>query len=90
MSTKGADPRTGPLLSLAVGVIFQLPSGGASGQKRGHRPKNRHRAPTQATAYFFAGNPLVDSGGLSAPWFIAELLIEVTPCKLNSFFLFFQ
>ena len=34
--TEGADPRTGPLLSLAVGVIFQLPSGGASGQKRGH------------------------------------------------------
>ena len=39
--TEGADPRTGPLLSLAVGVIFQLPSGGASGQKRGHRPKER-------------------------------------------------
>ena len=74
---------TGPLLSLAVEVMFQLPSGGASGQKRGHRPKNRHRAPTQATAYFFAGNPLVDSGGLSAPWFIAELLIEVTPCMFS-------
>ena len=38
---EGAVPRTGPLLCLAVGVIFQLPSGGASGKKRGHRPKER-------------------------------------------------
>ena len=58
MTTEGADPRTGPLLSLAVGVIFQLPSGGASGQKRGHRPENRQRAPSQGTALTCSGTPL--------------------------------
>ena len=90
MSTKGADARTGPLLSLAVGVIFQLSSGGASGQKRGHRPKNRHRAPTQATAYFFAGNPLVDSGGLSAPWFIGRAAHRGYAVHVEHFFLVFS
>ena len=41
---------------LAAGVAFQLPAGGTSGQAQGHRPKNRHRAPTQRPA--FTGIPL--------------------------------
>ena len=35
---------------LAAGVAFQLPAGGTSGQAQWHRPKNRHRAPTQGPA----------------------------------------
>ena len=41
---------------LAAGVAFQLPAGGTSGQAQGHRPKNRHRAPTQRPA--LSGTPL--------------------------------
>ena len=37
---------------LAAGVTFQLPAGGTSGQaQKGHRPKNRYRAPTQGPAF---------------------------------------
>ena len=47
-------------------------------EEKGHRPENQERAPTQGTALRLSGTPLAVTGGLSAAWFTAEPLIEVT------------
>ena len=40
-------------------------------ERKGHRPENRHGAPTQGTALSGSGIPLAVTGGLSAARFVA-------------------